>query len=427
MTPLKTRREFLDTLSALAALGGLGSMQGCGGSSSSASQQEVIASSVFSTTSENQAATYRNIDKLAFTRQIVKGSFAQSLPKISSNIEAIAYEFGGKKRSIDSYMVANRVAGLMILKDGAIALERYGLGNTRDTLWTSFSAAKSVTSTLLGMALKDGSIGSLDDKVIDYLPQLNGSAYSVNTIRDLLRMTSGVKWNETYSESGDSDIVRFSKASSVNSPTAVLDFLKSLPRAAEPGAAFNYSTGESYILGAIVAAATRERLSAYFSRKIWAPFGMEANGYWALDSDNGLEMGGNNFSATLRDYARFGLFFLNDGFINGTSVLPAGWRALASQPDNVVTRHGKLPQDIYGEGYPLGYGYQWWSFPTGVDALPYHDSAFIAQGIFGQFMYINPKEKVVAVVWSAWREGWQPDSEFETYTMLGSAIESLSK
>jgi CubicO group peptidase (beta-lactamase class C family) len=420
-----TRRGFVCSLGGVSVLGSLGFLSGCGSSGNSVAPLEVIASGVFNTTPENQAATFRNINRIAFTRQIPTGKSVKTLPKVKSNLDSLSYEFDGKKRSIDDYMSINRSSGLIVLKDGAIALERYGLGNTSDTLWTSFSAAKSVTSTLVGMALKDGKISSLDDKVTKYLPQLSG-AYSTNTIRDLLRMTSGVRWNETYSETGDSDIVRFSKATSINSPTAVFDVLRSLPRVAEPGASFNYSTGETYVLGAIVAAATGENLSTYFSRKIWIPFGMEADGYWALDSENGLETGGNNFSATLRDYARFGLFFLNGGVVNGTPLLPTGWRELAGQPDNSVTRQGNLPKDLYGEGYPLGYGYQWWSFPTGPDALPYHDGAFTAQGIFGQFIYVNPKEKVVAVVWSAWREGWQPDSEFETYTLLSNAIAALS-
>lgn len=131
-------------------------------------------------------------------------------------------------------------------------------------------------------------------------------------------------------------------------------------------------------------------------------------------------MGGNNFSATLRDYARFGLFFLRQGMVNGSSVLSGGWRDQAGQPDTPVTAYGQLYP-----GYPLGYGYQWWAFPTGVNALPFHDGAFTAEGIFGQFIYINPKEDIVAVVWSAWPTSWVDSAELETYSLIGRAAAML--
>ena len=150
--------------------------------------------------------------------------------------------------------------------------------------------------------------------------------------------------------------------------------------------------------------------------------GMERDAFWQLDAKAGQEIGSSGFSATLRDYGRFGQFILNDGVIDGERILPAGWidRATAIRPESHLA-----PGKLY-EGYALGYGYQWWTFPTGPSALRGHDGgAFEAQGIFGQFLYINRKENLVAVVWSAWPEPEMDDAESDTYAFLGAAVEAL--
>ncbi|MBI3284285.1 MAG: serine hydrolase [Burkholderiales bacterium] len=403
------------------ALASLGLLSACGGSNEIPALTEAIAPDLFAFTPENQAATYRHVDKLGPTRLIRRGAAVAPLPAHQLNLGAMKYDFGGSSNTIDDYMQRNRSGGLLILKNGKVALERYGMGNDAASRWTSFSVAKSLTSTLIGAALQDGRVASLDDKVSKYVRQLQGSAYEQNSIRDLLRMSSGVRWNEEYSNSPDSDIARLLQAVRSGEPGAVMALMRTRPRAAEAGSVFNYSTGESYVLGAVVAGATGMNLSDYLSQKIWAPLGMEADGYWLLDAQNGLEMGGDNFSATLRDYARFGQFFLRQGVIDGRRVLPDGWRDLAGQPDTGVTACGQLYP-----AYPLGYGYQWWSFPAGEAALPMHDAAFTAEGIFGQFIYINPKEDVVAVVWSAWPEAWVDKAEMETYTLIGTAVAMLA-
>ncbi|MFZ4528602.1 MAG: serine hydrolase domain-containing protein [Undibacterium curvum] len=416
-----TRRNVLKTLGAGGLLAGIGTLGGCGGSTTPEKPEEAIADSLLNFTPENQAATFRHVDRLGFTRTIQRGASVLPLPAHTLSMAAMRYEFAGQSYSIDDYMQRNRTSGLLILKNGAIALERYGMGNNAETLWTSFSAAKSLTSTLVGAALKDGSIASLDDKVSKYVSQLEGSAYAQNSIRELLRMSSGVRWVENYGNDADSDIARLLRAAQSNVPGAALAAISSRPRVAPPGTLFNYSTGESYVLGAVVAAATGTSLSEYASKKIWAPMGMGKNAYWLLDTENGLEMGGNNFSACLRDYGRFGLFFLRQGIIQNTSLLPNGWRDLAGHPDTPLTACGNLYQ-----GYPLGYGYQWWSFPTGASALSVHDGAFSALGIFGQFIYINPALDIVAVVWSAWPESWIDSAEKETFTLIGNAVALLA-
>jgi CubicO group peptidase (beta-lactamase class C family) len=407
MTALMNRRTLLLSASALAA--------GC----AAPAPLEAIAANILATTPDNQAATFRNADRAAPVRVIRRGPRVGALSR-RALLEDLSYSHAGASHSVGDYMAANRTAGLIIVKDGAVALERYAMGNTPQSRWTSFSTAKSMTSLLAGAAVHDGAISSLDDPCERYLPVLQGCAYEGVTVRNILRMCSGVAWNEEYSPTGDNDIAKLGAAMAENRPGALMAHMRTLPRAAPQGEKFNYSTGETFVLGSIVAAATGRPMADYFSEKIWAPLGMEADGYWQLDSTDGQEAGGFGVSATLRDYARIGLFMLSDGVIRGNRVLPAGWRDLAGHPDCPATAYGALTP-----GYPLGYGYQWWSFPTGADALANHDGAFTAEGIFGQFIYVNPAERVVAAVWSAWREAWVAASEMETYALLGAAIERL--
>jgi CubicO group peptidase (beta-lactamase class C family) len=409
-----SRRHLLKALGGLGALGTTGLISGC---ADFGETLDDIATGLTTVTPDNQAATYRNIDRIYATRRFTRSAKVSPLAKHGISLQDLHYDAGAGPKTVDDYMTNSRASGLLIIKDGKIALEKYAMGNTESSLWTSFSVAKSLTSTLIGVALQEGRIRSLDDTVESYLPALSASAYAGCSIRSLLRMTSGVAWNEAYTSTGDSDIANLVQAFSSNQPGAVFDLMVTRSRAAPVGSVFNYSTGETYVLGAVLAAAVGGNLSNYLSSRVWGPAGMESDGYWMLDAPGGTEMGGNNFSATLRDYGRLGMFMLNGGA--GNSMLPNGWRMLAGQPDNAVTSHGNLYPN-----YPLGYGYQWWSFPNSSSIAP-HENAFTAEGIYGQFIYINPVHRVVAVVWSAWPEAWINELEFETYSLLGTAIAAL--
>ena len=414
-----SRRHCVRALSGLAgagSLGVLGPLAGCG--SNPSESVEAIAPSLQGTTPDDQAATYRNVDRLNATRRIARSDSVTPLEAHPVSLHGLRYVSGSGSGTVDDFMTKSRSAGILILKDGRVALERYGMGNTERSRWTSFSVAKSLTSTLVGLAVHDGSIRSLDDSVDLYEPRLRGSAYEGCSIRNLLRMSSGVRWNEQYTDAGSSDVFALVQAIAADRPGAVLALIQRLARAAPQGTVFNYSTGESHVLGLTLAAAIRGNLSDYASRRIWQPAGMEADGYWMLDASGGTEMGGNNFSATLRDYGRLGLFMLRGGA--GPSVLPDGWAALAGRPDNPVTSYGRLYP-----GYPLGYGYHWWAFPDGPEMAP-HQGAFIAQGIYGQFIYVNPAHRVVAVLWSAWPEPVVSELEAEAYAFIGTAVASLA-
>lgn len=412
-----SRRNAVGFLGALGATSALGFLSACGGGTS-AEDREDIATGLSNVTPSNQAATYRNVDRIYATRRIARSTSVSTLTSHARPLGDFNFNAGAGPKSVSDYMNRARTAGILILKDGRIAFEKYAMGNTERSRWTSFSVAKSLMSILYGTAIQDGRIRSLDDTVETYVPALRDSSYASSSIRSLLRMTSGVRWDEAYSVDGQSDIAKLVLAVSSSQPGAVMELMRTRPRAAAVGSTFNYSTGESYVLGAVLAGAIGGNLSDYASRTIWQPAGMEADGYWMLDAPGGLEMGGNNFSATLRDYGRLGMFMLNQG--SGNSRLPAGWQALAGQPDNPVTAHGLLYPN-----YPMGYGYQWWSFPNDPALAP-HENAFTAIGIHGQFIYVNPTHHVVAVIWSAWPEARISELELETYALLGAAVTNLA-
>jgi CubicO group peptidase (beta-lactamase class C family) len=331
--------------------------------------------------------TFRNIDRLFATRTIAHGDRVHPLPRAERPLTQVRFESRGRAWDLVDYLAVNRVAALLVLKDGRIALELYQYGNTPRTRWMSMSIAKSITSTLIAAAVQQGAIASIDDGVTRYLPELKGSAYDGVSIRDILLMSSGVRWNETYTDPA-SDRRQLLEAQIAQRRGAAMALMARLPRAAAPGTVNNYNTGETLVAGEIVRAATGMPLAQYLSRRIWQRFGMEADANWWLDAPDGIEIAGSGLSATLRDYGRFGLFFMNGGVVDGERILPAGWTEEAGAPKSLK------------DGRRLDYGYFWWpAVPTA--ATPDTEGAFMAEGIFGQFLYINPRERVVIVAWSA--------------------------
>ncbi len=325
-----------------------------------------------------QVNTFRNIDRLFPTRTVSRGETVSVLPVSDQPLQEFSYSVDDQTYDLYDVLAMNRVSGMVIIRDGEILFEKYLLGNDEHTRWMSMSVVKSMTATLIGAAIQDGFIESIDDPIVNYLPRFQGSAYDGVTVRNLLQMSSGVAWNETYTDP-TSDRRRMLEAQIGRQPGAVLDLMASLPRAAEPGTVWNYSTGETQLAGALVQAATGKPVAEYLSEKIWSKMGMEADANWWLQSPDGLEVGGSGLSATLRDYARFGLFLLNDGVIEGERVLPDGWVEAAS-----------TPKIVGGETVP--YGYMLW---------PLHGRSYAAEGIFGQYVFVDPDKNLVVTMWSA--------------------------
>jgi len=322
--------------------------------------------------------TFRNIDRLFPTRTVGRGSSSSPLPIAIRNMDDFSFTSGENSYDLYDVLELNAVTAMVILYKGERVFEQYQQGNDEHTRWMSMSVVKSMTAMLVGAAIQDGHIESIDDPIIRYLPQLQGSAYDGVTVRQLLLMASGVEWNETYTDTS-SDRRRMLEAQISQEPGAILELMAQLPRAAEPGTRWNYSTGETQVVGALVHAATGQWVADYLSEKLWKPQGMESNASWWLESPDGLEIGGSGLSATLRDYARFGLFMLNDGVINGQRVLPEGWMKEAGSPHTI-------------DGEKVEYGYMLW---------PLHGRSYSAIGIFGQFVFVDPDKDLVVAMWSA--------------------------
>jgi CubicO group peptidase (beta-lactamase class C family) len=331
-----------------------------------------------------EVATFSHSDKLQPVRIVRRGRSSQTLAKRAKPFPAIHFEFRGRHYDLYDYLARNRIAGILVLKDGEIAFEDYELGIGPDTRWLSFSMAKSISSTLVGAALADGSISSLDDPVVRYVPGLKGSAYDGVSVRQVLTMSSGVRWDETYTDP-KSDRRKMLELQLRGKPGDLLRFMGSLPRAAAPGSVWNYSTGETFVLGAVIEGATHRRLPDYLSEKIWLPAGMERDATWWVDGPDGLAWAASGIGATLRDYGRFALIATHEGRLNGRYIVPEGW-----------FKEAGVPHEIGGK--PVGYGYMWWIMPQD---MPIHAASFLAVGIFGQYMYINPKEHLAIVVLSA--------------------------
>jgi CubicO group peptidase (beta-lactamase class C family) len=288
------------------------------------------------------------------------------------------FEPGGRRADyFDRFMTAQRVRGVLVLQDGRIRLERYVAPHSPTTRWNSFSIAKSITGTLVGAAMKDGYIRSLSDPVTRYIGGLRGSAYDEVTVRQLLTMTSGVKWNEDYTDV-NSDVARMYALPPDPGFDMTVSYVRKLPREAPPGTKWVYKTSETNLVGVLVAEATRKPLADYLSEKIWRPSGMERDAEWMID-DVGHEQGGCCLAATLRDYGRFGQFILDGARVDGESIVAEGWLSEATRT-----------QVSTGPG--TGYGYQWWTRDDGT---------FEGRGIYGQTLHIDRARRLVIVLNSA--------------------------
>lgn len=303
------------------------------------------------------------------------------------------YVFNGETRQRMAFLEKTHATGLMVLKDGVILHEEYRLGASPTSTLTSWSMAKSVVATLVGIALKEGRIASLDDKASKYIPELQGKAYGETTVKDLLRMASGVKFDENYA-SKTSDINKlFYKVFIFGTP--IDDAVKDLPAEETPGTKFHYKSVDSQVLAWVLRRATGKSVVAYAREKLWQPLGMQDNAFWNLDRPDGNELAYCCLNTTLRDYAKLGQLYLQQGKWQGRQILPEDWvKETTQRPE---------PWLAAGNGYEeRGYGYHWW--------LPKNpDHEFFANGVWGQTIFVNQNAGIVIVKTSV-------DPDFKTNT-----------
>ncbi|MEM6475927.1 MAG: serine hydrolase [Pseudomonadota bacterium] len=322
---------------------------------------------------EQRSARFRDMESWFAGHEVPAASETKELPAGSPLSDELQAE-------VRALMAESDTAGVMVLQGGKVRFEEYGLGLGAEDRWTSFSVAKSFTSTLLGAAIADGFIGSLEDPVTQYIPELAGSAYDGVTVKQLATMTSGVAWDENYTNP-NSDVAQMNKYVLEYGPNAIVEQMKRLAREDEPGTSFNYKTGETNLIGLLVENAVGLSLAEYAQSKIVEPAGLAGGLFWMTDPRGG-NIGGCCLSLRLSDYARVGEFVRTGGkSADGTATVPEGW----------FTEAGGQQVDFGGNGF--GYGYQWWTYPGGN---------YGAQGIFGQAITLIPGSDLVIARVSNW-------------------------
>ncbi len=288
----------------------------------------------------------------------------------------IRYSFAGLDLTLDDYLNRRPVTGLLIAKDNTILVERYQYGRNDTDRLTSFSMAKSVVALLIGIALKEGAIRSVDDLAETYVPGLKDTEYGRTPIKALLLMASGVAFSEDYANRS-SDVYTLARLTLEQDPVGSLAAVKQFnTRRAAPGARFSYSSAELLVLGLVLTAATKRTVSDYAAEKLWQPLGAEADATWIIDA-TGQEITFAYFNAVLRDWARLGLMLANRGSWFGKTIIPEDWL--------VASAANAMPTEL-----PLvKYGYQiWYSADT---------TRFSLRGLRGQYVLVDPALKLVLV------------------------------
>lgn len=311
----------------------------------------------------------------ASTQPHVFASRAQPLPA--------QYNFAGDTRNVADFIARSQTTGLLVLHNGVMVHEEYHQGATATSRHTSWSLAKSFVAALVGIALQDGKIHSLDDHVVDYVPDYAGTAWADVTIRDLLRMASGIAFDERY-DAHFSDIQRVFHRTFLFG-MRIDDAVRDYPRAAPPGTRFDYVSINTQVLANVLRHATGKPLDAYAAEKLWQPLGMQDEALWSVDIDNdsGTEIAYCCLNTTLRDYAKLGQLYLRQGRWNGVQILPPGWVAESTRRTE--------PWLAPGSTFPgRGYGYHWW-VPAEADG------EYFANGIWGQAIWVDERRNVVIV------------------------------
>ena len=331
---------------------------------------------------KEQVERFRSIEKYFPTREIIPGNNPLNIPKKKNIALPTTYRFNGKSCKTENLIQETDITGLLVIKNDTVLFEKYYKENTPEDHTIGWSVTKSFVSALIGIAIEEGHINSINDTVYQYVPELKGSAYERITIKNLLQMSSGVSWNEDYSDR-NSDINRFGRTLALG--RSFESFVKTLKYDKPQGTFNRYNSSDTQVLGMIISKATGTTVSDYLEKKIWQPLGMERKGYWVIDNQSN-EFAAAGLSASLIDYAKFGLLFLHKGKLNNKQIIPKEWVSQSTTPDAPHL----LPGLNENSNNDFGYGYQWWVFES-------KEGEYAAMGIYNQLIYINPKRNIVIV------------------------------
>lgn len=330
-----------------------------------------------------RVGSFSNVDRILPHYTLTRSATPLRLLMAVAGTE-IGYRFEDRDYSLDDFLAHQRVTGFLLIKDGAVLAERYQYNRNADHRFVSHSMAKSVVSLAVGLALAEKKIASLDDTIAKYVPGLAGNPYGETTIRNMLRMASGVPFAEIYD--GKDDLAKFTRIRVTQGSIAALRAFTM--REIEQGARFHYASNQTVVLTLLLHAVTGTTVSEYLTPRLWQPMGAEADATWVRTRD-GTESGGGGFNAVLRDYGRLGILLANDGAVGGRQIVPkeylldaTDWRR---QPEAFAPRKA-TPY--------FGYGYQFWLYPG-------EKRRFALLGVYGQSIFVDPELKLVMVVTAA--------------------------
>ena len=331
-------------------------------------------------------STFIQMDMHFPTKSVLKSSLPYIFPKGNEIELPQSFLWENTTYDVTKFLDSSYTQGLIVIQNDTNVYEHYWRGQTESTPHISWSMSKSFVSALMGIAIQEGYIQSINQYVEEYLPDLKGSGYEGVTIKQVLQMSTGVKFDETYGDP-NSDIQRWFKAFALGESQDA--FAATLVRNREPGTYNQYVSINTHVLGMILVKATGKSLTEYLQEKIWQPLGAEYDAYWISD-DTGMEMALGGLNSSLRDYAKLGQLFLHKGDWHGQQLVPESWIYDSVIPDGEHVQAQSPNSDSPG----IGYGYQWW-IPDG------DQGEFMAIGVFNQYIYINPSTHTVIVKNSA--------------------------
>jgi CubicO group peptidase (beta-lactamase class C family) len=334
---------------------------------------------------DRRIENFRHPEKVFPVRRIQRSGPAFQFPEGIRELNE-TYEFKGEARNMDDFLKKTITTSFLVIKDDKIVSERYFLGATRETTHTSMSVAKSFVSALVGIAIDDGLIESVDRPVSDYVPKLKGSGYDGVAIKHVLQMSSGVKFDEEYDNLFSDINLMFYEIFGLGQP--IDDYMANLTTEFPPGQTSYYRSCDTQALGMLISTVTGKPVAEYLEEKIWSKIGMEYDASWCTDP-NGIELAFGFLNATPRDFAKFGALYLHNGNWNGEQIVSEEWVRESVTPDNPNLLPGPKGEefDTFGD---YGYQYQWW-----IPDNP--DGDYMAIGVWGQYIYVYPKENLVVV------------------------------
>jgi CubicO group peptidase (beta-lactamase class C family) len=348
------------------------------------------------------AFMFQHMDSLFTTRSVARSGEVWALPRRDHALD-FSYSWQGETRPAEAFLERTYTNALLILKDGRIVSEIYRNNSNDRSRFIGWSMTKSLTSVLIGCALAEGRIDSLDTPITHYLPELAGGGYDGVSIRHVLQMRSGVEYQERYDFANPGVAASNHIAALVRNTARFADVATTLPRINPPGEVFQYKTIETAVLGWLVERVSQSTVAAYTARCVWEKLGAEADGHYIMDGPPGVgrEFSGAGFSATLRDWGRFGQMMLDGGVANGRRIVSADWVAESTRSTG-------------GEGIPRGnYGLQWWTVGDG--------EAYAAIGLQGQYVYVDPATRTVVVKLSYFPPGNNSALDAETFAFMAAA------